>query len=544
MRENDKIQQKNQTLNSNSNYMKGCQSMKHTKKLFSVLLTLVMALALAVPAFAQTVTVGETGGSITISNAAKGETYTIYKLFDASVTGSDGGSIAYTGTIPESLKAYFTKDSAGNISATDAAWTVNEETGEKEMSPGLRDALALWAKNEGSTAKIADAVSDGSKLIFTKIPYGYYVVTTTQGNQAISVDSTNPAVTIVDKNSSTPHDLKKSANETDVNIGDTVTYTVTFTTSNYSGAGTAAKKIVSYTIKDTLPDFLDEVTVTSIIVDNDGNAETTDDQVAIKDTAGNVPQFDTEKKIVIDWYDEGKSQFLYDNGATVTITYTAVVTDEADIDGDGNTNKVTLTWTDEDGTTPGKLEKEETIYTYAIALKKVDDKGNPLAGAVFEFPFYVKTTADTTDGAYIYAGTSAGTGLTNQITTPADGVIVVKGVKSGDYSITEVTAPAGYNKLTAPVSVTAVKTGETSTHTTVYLDANGNIVSAEAESSVTVNVDINNIAATAIVVVNKTGIELPSTGGMGTTLFYTLGSILVLGAGILLVTKKRMSEKA
>ena len=503
--------------------------MKRTKKLFSLALAFIMAMALMTPAFAQEVDVQNGSASITISNAAKGETYTIYKLFDATVTGSDGGSIAYTGTIPESLNAYFTKDSAGNISATDAAW--KDPATKADMSEGLMAALKAWA---GTATKTASAKSDGSALTFKNIPYGYYVVTSTQdGGAAITVDSTNPTANIVDKNSSTPHGLTKSADETDVNIGDTVTYTVTFVTSNYDGAGKDAKKIVTYTIEDTLPDFLKDVTVTSIIVDNDGNAETTTDQTNV------TAQF-VNKKIEIDWYDEANSKFLYDNGATVTITYTAVVTDKAAIYGAGNTNKVTLTWTDEDGTTPGKLEDNKTIYTYAIALKKVDDKGKPLAGAVFEFPFYVKTTADT-DGAYIYAGTTAGEGLTNQITTPADGVIVVKGVKSGTYSITEVTAPAGYNKLTAPVSVTAVQTGKTSTHTTVYLDENGNVTSTE--TSTTVEVILNDIAATAIVVVNKTGAELPSTGGMGTTIFYVLGGVLMAGAAILLVTKKKMSNE-
>ena len=503
--------------------------MKRTKKLFSLALAFIMAMALMTPAFAQEVDVQNGSASITISNAAKGETYTIYKLFDATVTGSDGGSIAYTGTIPESLNAYFTKDSAGNISATDAAW--KDPATKADMSEGLMAALKAWA---GTATKTASAKSDGSALTFKNIPYGYYVVTSTQdGGAAITVDSTNPTANIVYKNSSTPHGLTKSADETDVNIGDTVTYTVTFVTSNYDGAGKDAKKIVTYTIEDTLPDFLKDVTVTSIIVDNDGNAETTTDQTNV------TAQF-VNKKIEIDWYDEANSKFLYDNGATVTITYTAVVTDKAAIDGAGNTNKVTLTWTDEDGTTPGKLEDNKTIYTYAIALKKVDDKGKPLAGAVFEFPFYVKTTADT-DGAYIYAGTTAGEGLTNQITTPADGVIVVKGVKSGTYSITEVTAPAGYNKLTAPVSVTAVQTGKTSTHTTVYLDENGNVTSTE--TSTTVEVILNDIAATAIVVVNKTGAELPSTGGMGTTIFYVLGGVLMAGAAILLVTKKKMSNE-
>lgn len=500
--------------------------MKHARKLTSLLLALVMVFALAVTVFAQDETVTGGTGSITISNAAKGETYTIYKLFDATVS-EDGKSIAYTGTVPDSLKTYFTADENGYISATpDAKDGAN-------MSEGLKTALKDWTADATATAT---AESDGSALNFKELAYGYYVVTTTQGNQVISVDSTMPNAIIVDKNSSTPEGLRKTASSNDVSIGDEVTYTVRFETSNYFGAGKDAKKIVSYTIEDTLPDFLSNVTVTSIIVDNDGDNATTGDQVNV------TAQF-VDKKIVIDWYDEANSKFLHDNGATVTITYTAVVTEKAHIDGNGNTNKVTVTWTTEGGEppVPGKLEKEETIYTYAIALKKVDNKGKALPGAVFEFPFYVKSTADATDGAYIYAGTTAGEGLTNQITTPENGVIVVKGVKSGDYEITEFKAPAGYNKLTAPVTVEAVKTGETSTHTTVYLDKDGNKVN-ESAKVFEVKVDIDTIAATAVVVVNKAGTELPSTGGMGTTIFYVLGAVLVVGAGVLLVTKKRMSQ--
>ena len=499
--------------------------MKHARKLTSLLLALVMVFALAVTAFAQDVTVTGGTGSITISNAAKGETYTIYKLFDATVS-ADGKSIAYTGTIPESLNTYFTADENGYISATPEA-----KDGES-MTEGLKAALKAWTTTARATSA---AESDGSALKFKELAYGYYVVTTTQGDHVISVDSTMPDVTIVDKNSSTPKDLNKIASADDVSIGDTVTYTVSFNTSNYYGAGADAKEIVSYTIEDTLPEFLTDVKVTSIIVDNDGDNTTTEDQVDV------TTQF-VDKKIVIDWYNEAENKFLHNNGATVTITYTAKVTDQAVIDGKGNANKVTVTWTTKDGNEPGtgKLEKEETIFTYAIALKKVNNKGKDLPGAVFEFPFYVKSTADA-DGVYTYAGTTAGEGLTNQITTPADGVIIVKGVKSDSYEITEVTAPAGYNKLTAPVTVEAVKTGETSTHTTVYLDANGEVVDKTAKVT-EVKVDIDAIAAKPVVVVNQAGTELPSTGGMGTTIFYVLGAVLVVGAGVLLVTKKRMSQ--
>lgn len=505
--------------------------MKHARKLASLLLALVMVFALATTAFAQDVPGTGGTGSITISNAAKGETYTIYKLFDATVN-ADGSSIAYTGNVPDSLTDYFTADANGYISATEHA-----KDGEN-MSEGLKTALTAWTAKATSTAT---AKSDGTALTFKGLAYGYYVVTTTQGNQVISVDSTMPNAKIVDKNSSTPSDLKKTATGTaadkSVSIGDTVTYTVSFKTSNYDGAGKDAKEIVSYTIEDTLPDFLSKVTVTSIIVDNDGKSDTTEDQTNV------TAQFNNNKKIVIAWYDKTNSKFLYNNGATVTITYTAVVTEKATIDGAGNTNKVTVTWTTKDGEppVPGKLEEEETIYTYAIALKKVSDNGRNLPGAVFQFQFYVKSTPDA-DGAYIYAGTTAGAGLTNQITTPDSGVIVVKGVKSGSYEITEVTAPAGYNKLTAPVTVEAVKTGSTPTHTTVYLDKDGKITNTETDRKTEVKVDIEKIAASSVVVVNKAGAELPSTGGMGTTIFYILGSILVVAAVVLLVTKKRMSD--
>lgn len=505
--------------------------MKKTKKLASLLLALVMALVLAVPAMAQEVSPADASnqgsGSITITNPAMGETYKLYRLFDATVPAT-GDSIAYTGTVPTDLATYFTADTNGYITATDAAWRdANTKT---EMSDGLRSALTQWAKN---ATPVATAVSDGSELQFTSLKYGYYVVGSTQGT-AITVDSTKPEATIVDKNSSEATGLTKTVDDDDVNIGDTVTYTVAFTTSNYTGAGADSKKIISYTITDTLPEFLSNVSVTSIIVDNDGNSATADDRTDV------TAQF-SEKKIVIDWYDEDNGKFLYNNGATITITYTAVVTDEAAIDGEGNKNKVTVQWTTEGETTPGteKLEGEEVIYTYAIALKKVDQKGNALSGATFEFPFYVKETKDT-DGAYIYAGTTPGTGLTNQITTPDDGVIIVKGVATGTYSIKEVKAPDGYNMLAGPVSITAAKTGKTTTNTTIYLDENGNVTDTETETKV--EIINNNVAATAIAVVNKAGAVLPSTGGMGTTIFYVTGSILVLAAVVLLVTKKRMKS--
>jgi len=497
--------------------------MKNMRKLFAMVLAVMLVMSLATTAFAQTVgTATEGTGSITISNASRGETYGYIKIFDASVTGTKDGSIAYTGTIPDDLKSVFTEDAAGNI-------FVVAGKSDKDVT----DAVQTWAEKQTIPEENKATSTDGTALTFAGLSYGYYAVISSQGS-VVTIDSTNPNATVTDKNTTQPTPPTKEVDDDNVKIGDTATYTVKYKTANYNGT----KKIVSYTIHDTLPEFLSNVTVTSIAVDNDPESE--------EDALVNVTlqQFE-DNKITIAWVDAEKNH-LYKNGAEVVITYTAVVTDKAAIDGEGNTNTVTLTWNDEDGPVtppnPDQYKDEETIYTYALALKKVNDDGVALAGATFQFPFYVKATPDA-DGAYIYAGTTAGEGLTNTITTPADGQIFVKGLESGEkVTITETAAPAGYNKLTAPVEVTPVKTGSTTTNVTVYLDENGNIVETQTETTTTVMVTSDKIAATAIVVVNKAGTELPSTGGMGTTLFYIVGGIMVLAAVVLLVTKKRMAS--
>lgn len=522
--------------------------MKTKKKISALFLSLIMILSLSIAALAQDVipeNVDNQGsGSITVQNAAKGEEYKLYRLFDATVS-EKADSIAYTGTIPESLNEFFSADSNGYITPTDAAWK-DPAAENKEMSEDLKTALKEWAETSG-VKPVATAVGDGTALVFKSLKYGYYVMTSTQdGGKAITVDSTNPNAVVVDKNSTGPNSLVKKVDNDNVKIGDTVTYTVTFNTSNYVGSGTDAKKVVSYTITDTWKDFLTDVNVTSITVKGkDGS----DKPITVGDSA-QTPQFTkvqkedgtTENKIVLDWCDKD-GNFLYDNGATITITYTATVTDKAAIDGAGNTNTVMLQWTTENSSEPEEdnLTAEDTIYTYAFALKKVNEKGETLEGATFQLPFFVKKTTDT-DGAYVYAGTTDGTDLTKTVTTPKNGLIIVKGLKAGEQQeITEVKAPDGYNILAEAIKVTPVKTGETTTKTTIYLNADGSVASEHTETTIDVSFDISEIAATPVAVLNKTGIELPSTGGTGTVIFYVLGSILLLGAAIFFVVRKRMS---
>ena len=369
-----------------------------------------------------------------------------------------------------------------------------------------------WA---GTASVTATAESDGSALIFQGLEYGYYVVTSSQGASAISVTSTNPNATIYDKNATEPGNLNKAIDDEDVNFGDTVTYTITFNTANFDGKDAAAKRIKSYTITDDLPDFLEDVTVT---------------EIKVGDTAIATQQFDANK-ITIPWVDANDNS-LYDNGATVTITYTAKITDEAVIAGNGNTNTAELTWNNGENV-DNNITATATAKTFAFVLKKVDQKGNALSGATFQLPFQV---AEVETGVYNYNGAGTAT-----VTTPADGVIVIKGVASGTYSVTETAAPTGYNKLTAPVSVVVTATDATATNSVTYLDKSGNEVAEATADGVTVTYTNDALAADVADVENSTGSELPSTGGMGTTVFYVIGGLLMAGAAVMLITKKRMA---
>ena len=510
--------------------------MKHARKLASLLLALVMVFALATTAFAQTVPSGKGGAaSITISNASKGETYKVVKLFDASVTGTEGGSIVYTGTIPDSLTDYFeVKD--GYIQAKAAA-----KAADGSLSAAAVAAMKTWAETHAADAT---AVSDGADLVFTQLPYGYYIVTTTQG-AAITVNSTNPNAVVYDKNSKEPG-ITKSVNDPNVYIGQTVTYTTTADTANYLGAGQDAEIVTQYVIEDTLPAFLTDVTVTSITIG--GVAYTVD---------GAVPQFGTvtghtNKAIVIPWAakdSNGKYISNYTNGAQIVVTYTAKVTAQATVDGDGNKNEVILKpyTTPDDDTTPDPWEKtwkdDEVIKTYAAALKKVDENGAPLAGAKFSAKGLTVTGSKGKYTVTAYDDSNTATAGT-EMETDDNGHLVILGLPSNvTLTVTETAAPAGYNQLTTPVSLTPTVINETVTvtSTTTYYNPDGSVSQTVTETSTTVITYNEKLKTAAVEVENKAGTLLPSTGGMGTTIFYVLGSVLAVGALVLLVTKKRMS---
>lgn len=501
----------------------------NAKKLVSMILALVMLLALGTSAMADTET-----GSITISNAQVNVEYKIYKVFDLTFSGSENSNVSYTYTKSEGTDELFealngddspfTLTQVGETSVYNVTLKNDKTTGE---------AIGTWLKeNEGKLTATKAQIATTTSVVFTPVDYGYYYATSSMGT-AIAVNSAKPEVTIQDKNE-VPTIGKKVkegsawVDENDANIGDTVEFKADI------AVKTGAKK---YVMHDTMAAGL--TLDTNSIKVMDGETPVAAENYTVNTSCSDGCTFEVT-------FSDDYIKMV--ENKTITVYYNATLNENAVIDGNGNENKTKLNYgdtvnVDHDNNpdtpdvpkTPETAEDKTVTYTYAIALKKVDKNGKALAGAKFQFPFYVNETAGA-DGAYVYAGTEAGEGKTNTITTPENGEILIKGVEAGEYSITETEAPVGYNKLTSAISVTAEKTQETATNVTFYLNENGEVVDQETETTVTF---VRNIKAAVIVAVNLTGATLPSTGGMGTTVLYIAGGLLVAAAVIMMITKRR-----
>ena len=165
-------------------------------------------------------------------------------------------------------------------------------------------------------------------------------------------------------------------------------------------------------------------------------------------------------------------------------------------------------------------------------IQKVNEKGEALTGVEFEVPFPVQ--AEEESGVYTVKGGQTGTG---KVKAGSDGAVVIKGLKMGDYRVTETKAPEGYNKLTESFLVSAEKIRAIRTDASTYLDENGNVTESETGTKVTYTNE--DFAAKVKVVVNKSGKLLPGTGGTGEMIFTVSGVLIAIVAGVVLLNTKR-----
>ena len=226
------------------------------------------------------------------------------------------------------------------------------------------------------------------------------------------------------------------------------------------------------------------------------------------------------------------------NEDKIIVVYSATLNENAIIAGSGNENTVTLKYSNNPngGGEPGITPPDNTkVYSFKLKVVKVDNANHSLVLPGAEFVLYREIGAENeyaiiTDGKV--TGWTKVKADATKVTTGADGTLAVDGLAASTYFLEETKAPDGYELLLEPIKVVvkATYTESVVTGMTVETDAMGGGVADPATGTVT------------ITVVNYKGNVLPETGGMGTTMFYLAGSAMAIGAVVLLITKKRMSE--
>lgn len=479
--------------------------MKTPKKLTSLLLALLLVFALATTVAADGTT-GTTGtGSITVDNPVADKTYTAYKIFDVTYNGDN-----YSYTIDSSsdwydtVNSYATDPAHGlNLTQVEGTTTYVVTTTNAFSAPPFADALKAAVNGRtGKTLAVA-----GGKATVTGLDLGYYFVTSTTG-ALCNLTTTNPNANIHDKNDMP---FKKEVDKTNVDVGQTVTFKITGKVPDYTGF-----KEYTYLVTDTMSKGL---------TFNKDTVEVTVGGAKVDDCTTTVDTTNTNKFTVL------IPVLNRTIGAEIVVTYTATVNKEAIAVISTNEAKLTYSNNPTTGETKDSEPVVQKVYTSKIAIEKVEKLADgatttpkKLEGA--EFVLYKEeTTGDSkTTKYYKWNATDkkvewfAEKDQADVKKTDVNGAASFDGLADGTYYLVETKAPAGYNQLDKPVKVE------------VHVGENNAPVTSDTQLTVTAKVE------------NQAGTLLPSTGGMGTTVFYVLGAVLVVGAGVLLVTKKRMSR--
>ncbi len=500
--------------------------------------------------------------TITVSDVKAGSTYTAYKVFDVVYSGNN-----YAYTISSSNPFFSAVQNSGLFNLEE----IGQEGSNKTYSVALKDATttdtsALAAALKGVQSKGAAAdtqtapstVDDNTKVTLnvTASGAGYYFVETTTGT-ICSLDTTNPTAEVRDKNSKPSIDKKVQepqvsngdfgyVDQNDANVGDTVNFRIKVTVveggENYVIHDKLAPGLTldqgSFKLGIT-PDPAEASS--SVPIGYENGFQTTfsglTDDCTFEITLSNAlhQKFLTDANV--------KSRDLY-------IFYTATLNQDAVVGAAGNPNETYLSY---GGT--NKTEKSVTkTYTWPLEVVKYtgnDASKNRLANAKFTL-----TKATVANGVWTADGnalkfnksassntyTLASNGTSSEITTDSTGVFQFSGLDSGTYLLTETEAPAGYNKLAKPIEVT-IGVDYDMTALTMNPTYATNSTSGTANSN-TGSVTLGSAAGTqgTVYVQNRTGAELPATGGIGTTILYVAGGLLVVGALGGLVVKRRASR--
>ena len=492
--------------------------MKALKKVLALCLAAILLLALSPAAFADTPS--GTSATINIADAKEGETYKIYRMFDVlSVdTSVDPAQISYK--VTDAWANFFKQGAPGAefiTLSTDGYPTWNAG----KTAADFAKAAKTYAANVTATST---ETATATGVTFT-LPLGYYFVDSSLG-AVCNLTSAHQNVTIHEKNGVPTVEKKilegvEEKTENVAAIGDTVTY--------------QSKVKLTQGTKNIV--YHDVMTVGLTFNENsvrlDGEALPGTVTVKKGESVTDGCTFEVEfTQAYLDTLEINTAPNTTGTGAltekTVTLTYTATINKNAQVD-DKDTNTAHLTFGEKGKSAPSTVEtsyrafdliKFKTKDGKKVFLEKADFSLYKTEACIAGEEINLVKVSDDDSGTVYRVATENEEGAVTKITTGKK-LITIKGLDDATYYLKEIAAPRGYNPLTAPVPVDLTK---------------GNL------KAVTEGDFYQNL--TGVQVENQAGTTLPSTGGVGTTLFYVVGGLLMVCAVVLLVTKKRMEKNA
>lgn len=510
--------------------------MKKVKRMLALLAAFALVLAMAVPAWAEEARATYT---LTINNA--NGTYEAYQIFSGDLSVNEGKKVL------------------SNIqwgSGVDAAKMGNEKAAIVAESLTTSASAENFAEDLVSNSKLssvkATATAKNGTAVFTGLSAGYYLVK----NSSIDSGKTyTDFILEVVGNTTANHkgdvpDVEKKVEEkndstgaattwgttADYDVGDEINFELTGTLPESYGRYTTYK----YKFDDTMTNMTYENGSVKVYYVKGESTTRNEINSGFASTWGNGA-----KKLTVTFNDLKTAVPELAHGDKIVVTYTATLDANAVVGGKGNPNKVKLEYSNNpnDEGTGETPEKAVVVFTYKTIINKVkkgtDGNNVPLAGAEFTLSKFIaseggRDTVKVNNGAEYLGTWNNGVTVTPTNTGNIANVFTFSGLDAGIYRLTETKTPEGYNTID-PVYFEIVATNDG----TKVTNMEGKAVNG-SEISFTENTTDGSLSAD---VINNAGTTLPSTGGMGTTVFYVVGGGLMAVAVVLLVTKKRMENK-
>lgn len=493
--------------------------MKLFKKLASFILAFAMVMAIAMP---SVVMAADTTYNLTLQHTVEGHTYEVYQVFSGTLSTKDGKKV-----LSDLKWGSGVKTNAYSETAKTIAETLKDENAARAFAKELVDGNKL--SNPTKTVE-----SNATTTEITGLTAGYYLVKDTDGSLENKNDSYTAYILQVVGDATTS--VKSDVPSSEKKVKDINDSTETETTEWQDAADWDIGDEVPFKIEGKLPSNYDKYTKYTLKFHDKEEEGLTfkhesvhvyidnDEILTGFEVVENPDDGDT-----FDVVFENLKNTSAKNNSVIRVEYKSVLNEQANLGKPGNKNTMYMEFSNnpnnEQGGEIGKTPEDTVIvFTYKVSVNKVNEKKEKLEGANFTLEKYV-------NGEWK---------LIDKVSGTPDDVFEFKGIDDGKYKLTEIQAPDNYDMLSDPIyfTVTADHVDGANPSLNTF---SGNITSGNVgEMAFTANID-NGILSTTIQ--NKPGSSLPETGGMGTTVLYAAGTLMILAAAAFLVMKKKAESK-